>query len=53
VDVEVGQCNKGGHRSPCYLILVWDLGKGFEMKSARHNPPPSYLAHVGIGFPNI
>jgi len=53
VDVEVDQCNEGAHKGPCYLVLVWDFGKGFEATSARHNFHLAYLAHVGIGFLNI
>jgi hypothetical protein len=52
-DAEVDQCDQGGHKGPCYLVLVWDPGKGYEVTSVRHSFHPTYLAHIGIGFPSI
>jgi hypothetical protein len=56
IDLEVDQCDQGGHKGPSYLVLVWDLGKGFKAKGARHSSYLAYRAypaHVGIGFPSI
>jgi hypothetical protein len=53
MDVEVDQCDQGGHKGPSYPILVWDLRKGFEAMGARHSFHLAYLTHVGIGFIGI
>jgi hypothetical protein len=53
VNAEVDECDQGGHRGPSYPILVWDLGKGLEAMGVKHSFHPTYLAHIGIGFPNI
>jgi hypothetical protein len=51
--VKVDQHDEGGHIGLGYLVLVWDFGKGYEVMGARHSSHPTYLAHVGIGFPSI
>jgi len=53
VDAKVDQCDQGGHKSPSYPFFVWDLGKGYKVMGVRHSYHLTYLAHVGIGFPNI
>ncbi len=52
-NAKVDQCDQGGHRGPSYTILVWDLGKGFEVTSVKHNSHPTYPTHIGIGFLGI
>ncbi len=49
-DVEVDQCDQRGHKGPCYLVLVCNLGKGYEATCARHSFHLVYLTHIGIGF---
>jgi hypothetical protein len=52
-DAEIDQCDQGGHKGPRYLVLVWDLGKGYEVTSAKHNFHLTYPTHIGVGFPSI
>ncbi len=42
-----------GSQRPKLSILVWDPWKGSEVTNVRHSFHPTYLTHVGIGFPSI
>jgi hypothetical protein len=53
VDTKVDQCEQGGHKSPGYPVLVWDLKKRSKVTSAKHSYHLAYPAHVGINFPSI
>jgi len=53
VNAKVDQCDQGGHKGPCYPILVWDPEKGSKVIGAKHSFHLAYPAHVGIGFPSI
>ncbi len=53
VDVEVDQCDQGGHIGLSYLVLVWDPKKVFEAMGVRHSFHIAYTTHIGIGFPGI
>jgi hypothetical protein len=53
VDAKVDECDQGSHKGPGYLVLVWDLGKGYEVRGVRHSSYLAYPTHAGIGFPSI